>query len=220
MEILNNIGLNFKTDKSSEGHDYLNKYERYLPFTRKDHIKILEIGVLNGASLNTWSEYFYNSEIVGIDINSDCKKLENRNVKIEIGSQNNTNFIDFIFYKYKNFDLVIDDGSHQNSDIIFSFERIFPRMKSGGIYIVEDSCTSYWEEYGGGLLNQNSAIEYFKKKVDESNFFGARIKRSENWHFRKDYELLNQFKEENNYLFGMDIESINFLNSIIIVTKR
>ena len=220
MGILNEIGLKFNTDKSSIGHDYLNKYQKYLPFDRGNYIKILEIGVLQGASVKTWAEYFYNSNVVGIDINQDCKKIESSNISIEIGSQRDSNFLDFLFSKYNNFDLVIDDGSHINDDVIFSFENIFPRMKSGGVYVIEDSCTSYWDEYGGGLYKKESMIEYFKKRIDESNFFGARLKKYDSWHFREDSKLMEQFKSENDYSIGMDIESIMFLNSIIIIFKR
>jgi SAM-dependent methyltransferase len=221
MGILDEIGLKFSTDKSSLYHDYLKKYEKYLPFDRRDKIRILEIGVFNGASLKTWAEYFYNSQVIGLDINQECKALEEGPINIEIGSQSDVNFINWIFEKYKNFDLVIDDGSHLNEDVIFSFSKIFPRLNPGGIYIVEDTCTSYWEEYGGGLMKDSSMIEYFKKRIDESNFFGAKIKNSDiGYHLRKDFNLIEQFKTEKNYLLGMEIESINFLNSMIIITKR
>ena len=220
MDILNDIGIKFNTDKSSNGHNYLRKYQKYLPFSRKDHIRILEIGVFEGASLKTWSEYFYNSEIVGADINPECKSIESDNIKIEIGSQNDQVFIESLFEKYGDFDLVIDDGSHLNSDIIFSFEKIFPRLKSGGIYVVEDACTSYWKEYGGGYLKENTAIEYFKNKIDESNFFGERLNSDPGWHFRDDDKLINQFSSNGINLIGFSIESIIFINSIIIVTKR
>lgn len=220
MSILNDFGLKFRTDKSSEGHNYLKKYERYLPFDRNEKIKLLEVGVFNGGSLKTWSEYFYNAQIVGIDIEPNCKKSEGGNIRVEIGSQNDSNFIDFLFGKYQNFDLVIDDGSHLNSDVIFTFEKIFPRMNPGGVYVIEDSCTSYWEEYGGGLLKSDTSIEYFKRIVDDLNFFGARLNNTPNWHFRDDKKLMDQFKSENRYSLGMDVESVIFLNSIIIVTKR
>ena len=89
MSTLNDIAKYYGTDKSDEVHNYCVKYEKYLPFNRYDKIKILEIGILDGKSLKTWKEYFYNSEIVGIDITPECKKYEEDNIKIFINSQIN-----------------------------------------------------------------------------------------------------------------------------------
>jgi hypothetical protein len=76
MSVLNEIGLKNNTDKSSTIHDYLKKYEKYFPFKRDDKITLLEIGVLNGSSVKSWKEYFVNANIIGVDINPDCKKYE------------------------------------------------------------------------------------------------------------------------------------------------
>jgi hypothetical protein len=215
MSILNEIGLKHQTDKASEIHNYLVKYEKYLPFNRDKILNILEIGVLNGSSLKTWKDYFYNSQILGIDINPDCRKFEEERIIIEIGSQNDANFINKIGNSYGLFDLIIDDGSHINEDILFSFKHLWSYVRSGGIYVVEDSCTSYWSEYKFGS-NDVSAVNYFKKIVDDVNFRGVINYNKTNVYSRRDDWCI----ENAEYGCITDIESINFLNGIIIITKR
>ena len=219
MNKLNQIGLKQGTDKSSETHNYLYKYEKYLPFKQHDDIKILEIGVQDGKSVRMWKEYFYNSFIIGVDIDPDCKRHQEYGISIEIGSQNDINFLNDIKEKYEKFNMIIDDGSHMNSDIIISFENLWDCVAPGGVYIVEDCVTSYWEEYGGGYRKEYSVTEYFKRLCDEVNYFGVKNFEAPVFWARKEEWCIETLKKQN-IKSKTDIESINFLNSIIIITKR
>lgn len=221
MKTLEEIAKKHGTDKSSLVHNYCVKYEKYLPFKRDEKLKILEIGVLNGQSLKMWSEYFYNSQIIGIDINPDCKKYEDGNkVKVEIGSQVDGEFLSTISKKYGPFDMVLDDGSHFNEHVIFSFEHLWNTLKSGGVYAIEDSCTSYWPVYNGGYLKGSSSVEYFKRLCDDVNFRGIEYveNQDEVW-YRKEENLIPYSLKTQPHC-KVDIESINFLNGIILITKR
>lgn len=219
MNKLNQIGIKHGTDKSSEVHNYLYKYQKYLPFRRDDDIKILEIGVQEGKSTKMWKEYFYNSFIVGLDIDANCKNYQEYAISIEIGSQNDVKFLNDIKEKYEKFNMILDDGSHMNSDIIISFENLWDCVAPGGVYIVEDCVTSYWEEYGGGLRKEWSVMEYFKRLCDEVNFYGIKNPDAPVFWARKEDYCIETLKKSNTSC-RTDIESINFLNSIIIITKR
>jgi hypothetical protein len=219
MSILNEIAKKYGTDKSSEIHNYCVKYEKYLPFDRSEELKIMEIGVLGGSSLFTWKEYFYNSQILGIDINPECKKYEEPRITVEIGSQVDGNFLSQIRQQYGPFDMILDDGSHINSHVIYSFENLWESIKPGGVYIVEDSCCSYWWDYEGGYLNPSTCVEYFKKLSDDVNFRGLMNMNHHNVHARKE-EILIDLSKQTQPECITDIESITFLNGIIIITKR
>ena len=93
---------------------------------------------------------------------------------------------------------------------------MFSAINSNGVYIVEDSCTSYWQEFGGGLRHEESSIEYFKNIIDDVNFNGV-YNQFNSWWCRKDLELINSLKKDSS--IRKNIESINFLNSIIIISK-
>jgi hypothetical protein len=107
-----------------------------------------------------------------------------------------------------------------NHHVIFSFEHLFSSIKPSGVYVVEDACTSYWEEYGGGTKKPGTMIEYFKDRVDEVNFGGEWQESITNIHARREDLLIEQFKRKGYNFIGTQIESLNFLNSIIIITKR
>lgn len=219
MSTLDDLAKKYGTDKSSEIHNYCDKYAKYLPFERYDKLNILEIGILDGKSLLTWKEYFYRSNILGIDINPDCKQYEESRISVEIGSQDDGNFLSRTWQQYGPFDMILDDGSHMNEHVIYSFQHLWGSVKSGGVYVIEDIGTSYWDEWGGGYLRNNTSMEYFKKLSDDINFRGLQNFDTPNVHARKE-DWLTNLSHETQPDCVTDIESINFLNGIIIITKR
>lgn len=219
MSTLDRLAKAYGTDKSSEIHNYCVKYEKYIPFKRYDKINILEIGVLDGKSLSTWKEYFYRANILGIDINPDCKKYEEPRISVEIGSQDDGKFLSRTWQQYGPFDMILDDGSHMNEHVIYSFEHLWGSVKSGGVYIVEDCGTSYWSDWNGAYLKHDSMIEYFKRLADDVNFRGLQNFKTPNVHARRE-DWLTDLSKQTQPGCITDIESINFLNGIIIITKR
>ena len=218
---LEKIAIKYGTDKSSDIHNYCDKYNKYIPFQRYDEMNILEIGVLNGNSIKTWREYFYQSKVIGIDINPDCKQYEDKdnNIHIEIGSQDDHVFLNEIMRDYGKFDFILDDGSHMNEHVIYSFEHLFQSVKSGGVYAIEDIGTSYWKEYGGGFREPQTSMEYFKKLADDVNFRGVVNFNKPNVHGRREDWCEENIKNEQPDC-RTDIESITFLNGIILIRKR
>ena len=66
-------------------------------------------------------------------------------------------------------DVVLDDGSHVMDDVNATFTFLYPLLKAGAIYMVEDMHTAYSEPYGGGLHKPTSFIERCKALIDELN---------------------------------------------------
>jgi len=210
--ILDELAIKYNTDKSSKSHNYTKIYDKYLNSIREQKLNILEIGVLNGSSLNMWSEYFPNSQIYGLDINPDCKKYEKDNIKVIIGSQDDEEFLQKNIKPIK-FDLIIDDGSHLSRHQIKSFINLFESLNSDSYYIIEDTCCSYWSSHEGGFKKENTAIEYFKDKVDDVNFFGFKGDL-----YDRKREYITSLKKDLTF-FEKNINSIHFYNSVIIIEK-
>ncbi|MDQ6867049.1 MAG: class I SAM-dependent methyltransferase [Pseudomonadota bacterium] len=103
----------------------------------------MEIGVLHGQSIAMWAEYFKHGRIVGLDINPDTKQYESDRVRIEIADQSNTTDLARIAATHGPFDLIVDDGSHIWNHQILTLRTLFPFVKAGGYYILEDIDTSY-----------------------------------------------------------------------------
>ena len=151
---------------------YLNIYEKHFNTFRNKDISILEIGVGHGGSLQMWKNYFgKNCTVVGLDICEDCKNYEEDQIKIEIGDQFDLTTLNNLILKYKKFDIIIDDGSHINEHMIFTFNNLFKHLNEGGIYLVEDVHTAYYESHNGGLKKEGTFIEFVKNKIDEVNMF-------------------------------------------------
>ena len=65
---LNEIATELGTDKASFGHNYVEKYEKYFSEYRDKDIKLFEIGIDKGYSVQLWKEYFTQAKIYAIDI--------------------------------------------------------------------------------------------------------------------------------------------------------
>ena len=163
------IGKNYPSSKNISG--FIQLYEKYFEPFRYLKINILEIGVENGDSLRIWREYFPNANICGIDIAK--KDFIIKNTDILMGDQSDPKFLKLLIDKYKNFDIVIDDGSHQSKHIIESFKYLFPHLNFNGLYVIEDLQTSYFPRYGGSRINlnkKNSSMNFIKSLTDSINY--------------------------------------------------
>jgi cephalosporin hydroxylase len=151
---------------------YFSVYERHLAAKRNQSLFVLEIGVAGGGSGQMWSRFFGpRTQVVGIDIDPACAAHEGLGVAVRIGSQSDPAFLSRILDEFGVPDVVIDDGSHRMTDILATFQRIFPLMPKNSVYIVEDLHTAYWKSYGGGRDNPGTFINVCKHFVDQINAF-------------------------------------------------
>lgn len=215
---LDDLAIKHKADKSSLYHNFAVKYDRLLSPFRESFTSVLEIGVGHGQSVKMWMEYFPNATIHGADIEPSyqaCESCSSR-IKFHLIDQGNPDQLKRL-QPFSPFDLIIDDGNHFWREQILSFIILFPLLRKGGIYIVEDTCTSYWPEYGNHPI---SCVDYFKGLVDDVNARGARGITPPNpstdfggwdkgWQRRED--CLPHLPE---------FESIHFMNAIIVIHKR
>lgn len=123
------------TDKYSI-HQYIQKfYEKAFLNLVDNEIKLLEIGTCTGASLLVWKLFFEKGEIYGIDEKDLTQKQYIRN---------DINYLIFDAYDEKNskhlndFDIIIDDGLHENHSNSKAINIFFDKLKDGGLFIIED----------------------------------------------------------------------------------
>ena len=138
---MDTIGIKHGTDKSSNGHGYLDIYERYFASRSGECITFMEIGVFKGSSLKTWEECFPKAKILAIDI-KDMTRFDTARSKTFIVDQSDRNQLEDFASKNGPFDIVIDDGSHIVEHQQVSLGCLFPFVRTGGIYVVEDLHTS------------------------------------------------------------------------------
>lgn len=162
--------------RAHKWHHYLEVYDRHLGrflAQRREGgqggniVRLLEIGVGGGGSLELWRKYLgINSVVFGIDIDPRRAIAAETDVKVRIGSQADPAFLQSVVGEMGGIDIVIDDGSHVASHQRASFETLFPILSADGIYICEDLHTSYGSRFEGGLRRPGTFIELTKSMID------------------------------------------------------
>lgn len=182
---------------------YFEIYDRHFSRFRGKPIKILEIGVQSGGSLQMWKKYFGDEvQVIGVDIDPLCKKVEEDRITIYIGDQEDRKFLARLKEAIGEVDIVIDDGGHLMNQQIISFEELYPIVSPNGVYLVEDLLTSYIPNLGGGYQRKGTFIEYAKKLVDQLNA----------WHSREPSVFsVNEFTKTT--------KSVHFYDSIAVFEK-
>lgn len=180
---LSSLAIECQTDKIW-AHNYIPTYEFYFKALRNQPIKLLEIGFLSGCSAKMWDRYFQNGTLHFIDIQPESFEKYSGGLSSKchfyIADQaKEADLIEFIKKSGGDFDIILDDGGHTMEQQITSFKTLFPFLKSGGMYIIEDLHTSYWTSFGGSgevgspKANDSSTIRFLQNLVDDVNFIGA-----------------------------------------------
>lgn len=154
---------------------YFGVYEQWFSKFRGKEFVFVEIGVQNGGSIQMWKDYFGDkAKIIGVDIEPKCKQFEDEQATIEIGSQSDVEFWNAFKEKYPKVDVLLDDGGHTMAQQIITFQCMFSHIAEGGIYMCEDTHTSYDNVepyYQGGNYNdtQNNYMGFAKTFIDMIN---------------------------------------------------
>lgn len=212
MKTLDEIMLSVRTDKASLYHNYTPVYEYYFEPLRDKEIVLLELGIGNiesanreGESLKGWMEYFHNGSCYAIDNN---ETNVSRTPRSFLCDQTNKEGLEHLIEGFGNPDIIIDDASHHLNPTLTSFFILFPLLKSGGLYCIEDVVApAYWTGWGG---DENIWESYFM-----NYFFNLchyiNLKRQKNFNPPQDIHIPDWIKE---------IESIHFHHSQIIIKKK
>jgi len=205
---LHNLGRMYGTDKSEAtdvhtyaGMSYMDVYEPYLERLREKPINFLEIGVLGGSSLRTWREYFPQGKIFGLDIDPGAKKHEGDRIKITIGSQSDRDVLANLVSQVDGYDVILDDGSHASEHMQVSFAQLWPAVKPGGLYIIEDLGSTYrGVDMNWPGMKYNSEPELPCNRKEFENFF---------------LQMISDLDNERG-----DVLSVHFWHFVMIVMKK
>lgn len=170
------------TDKEG-GHFYGQHYQHHFAPRKNQPLHLLEIGIggydnpqAGGESLRMWKSYFPKAQIYGLDLYDKSAHTEKR-IKTFQGSQIDEAFLQDVVRQMGHVDILIDDGSHYNAHVIQTFQVLFPLLAPNGIYVVEDTQTSYWvdvlgQSWGGDpdLCAPHTSMNFFKSRVDGLNY--------------------------------------------------
>jgi hypothetical protein len=154
--------------RTHKWYQYFPVYERHCERFRNRYVTLFEIGIAEGGSMQLWKRHLGPFvRIVGIDIYPLCKQLEEDQIQVRIGSQDDLEFLGRVVAEFGNPDIVIDDGSHHQAHVNATFDFLYPRVAKNGLYVIEDLHAAYWPDHGAGLRHPDSFIERAKRYVDE-----------------------------------------------------
>lgn len=149
---LTDLADRYGSDKGSTKHRYTELYHMLFQPYRNRAITFLEMGLLIGGpehgasadratrdlpSIRMWLDYFHKARVIGLDI-SDFSWFAHdrfRFVRCDMDAREN---IAAAARGMPPLDIVIDDASHASHHQQNAFLELFPRLRAGGLYIIED----------------------------------------------------------------------------------
>lgn len=218
-------------------HGYHRFYSRLLePYyrlrTSSPPIRLLEIGVQTGVSIEAWERLFPDGSIYAIDYDGRGSSLSSPNRGDQLyrlspsgssiiyyGDQSDGAFLQDLVQDLRDrydsddsptplLDVVIDDGSHVPTHQIFTFEQLWPHVAPGGLYLIEDIETSYWQQpvglYGYSFDREPSALDHFKQAIEV-------VQRE-----------FSRFRDESRYPADVyhSIQGLSFYQNLIVIRKQ
>jgi hypothetical protein len=182
---------------------YFPIYERHLESYRGLPVRVLEIGFYRGGGLELLRQFLGpDAYLVGIDIDEGARAASRGRYIVEIGDQADPDFLRRVAEEHGPFDIIIDDGGHTMRQQVVSVETLFPLMREGGTYLVEDCHTSYWPEYADQGPDGQSFIEWVKVRIDDLNAY----------HFSRSEQLESPWQT--------DLDGLHVYDSVVVLNKN
>ncbi len=136
----------YSNDGTRKALSYFAEYERIIGDRRNEPLRILELGVFSGASMLIWRDYTPNATIIGLDSAKvpPAAIAGERRIHFISGLQDDPAALDAALRAAGGpLDLVVDDCSHIARITKRSFNHLFPHVRPGGHYVIEDIGTSF-----------------------------------------------------------------------------
>ena len=164
------LASQFGTDKRREHHKYTDLYAMLFDPLREVVENITEVGVLYGHSVPMWLDYFPRATVHAIDrsasaltaarefLNASGHTL--RRVRLLLGSSKDPKALERFGIAHGTMDIVIDDGDHSPAGQERTLLTLWPIVKPGGYYIIEDMATGANRHSGlyDGKLEKSGSV--------------------------------------------------------------
>lgn len=198
MDDLTKLGLQYHTDKAYF-HNYTPFYNTYFKNIRYNKINILEIGMLYGSSLKMFKDYFPNAEIYCIDINADLinKFPKEDRIHIHLCDATDEEKLNKLFENIE-FDIIIDDGSHQTIHQLLSLGILFKKVKPQGMYVCEDLLYIEALRHQNALNSKTIPLEIFEKYNVTKNLNIEDISKEKNEYINVNIKDIKVYKRDVN----------------------
>lgn len=178
LPTLDEIMLATGTDKNSDGHGYAAIYDELFTPLRSINLRFVELGVWEGASLRAWAKYFTHPEAQIIGVDNDLARLaplaDKRITALSCQLDNIRELNVLAAALAGPLDVVVDDASHLVIQQMACFDVLWPRVKPGGYYVIEDLHTYFWQH-----SNPIGSSGWLHHRVDRALGLGAEPKQND-----------------------------------------
>jgi hypothetical protein len=174
-DLSNPLRAYFEAHKEGRGiwkwNHYFHIYDRHFSRFRGRTVRVLEIGIYSGGSLEMWRNYFGpRCQVYGVDIQPSCRAYESDSVKVFIGDQADRDFWKRFKHDVPAIDIVIDDGGHLPEQQIVTLEELLPYLQPGGVYLCEDvhGTINEFASYVSGFAHNLNAFEQGQNNLENN----------------------------------------------------
>lgn len=217
---LSQLAIKYQSDKAELG--YMPLYAEYfekMGLMPENVRNVLEIGTNKGSSLRVWAEFFPNANIWGLDITRryEIKEImDHPNIKTFLVNQGSSSELEaFITYDVKDtkFDIIVDDGSHDQYDQQLSLSKLFDLLRPGGLYVIEDLITgeNWWD---GNLYNKRQIVPT-RDILKEFELIGKLPEDFTNRHFIEEHTAFCHYRESLPVIYDQHHPQIAFIGRAI-----
>lgn len=175
MTTLDDLAVRWGTDKGSRparglaAKNYTVAYQNLLAGREGDLLRVLEIGVWQGASLRMWHDHLPHAHIVGVDVNPRVRRLTRPGailhgcprVELAVGSQSDPDLLADLVDRGP-WDAIIDDGSHRAADVAASLAGLLSSVADDGWYAIEDLTA---DDHATKIATITAAAEFENRAV-------------------------------------------------------
>ena len=195
---------------ANKGHGYSNFYKQKIEKFKNQKINILEIGSYAGASAAALVKYLPESNIFCFDINISNFIYKSKKIHVfglDINNKNKTiKTLNKITdqYEIKEFDIIIDDGSHNLKDILTALKFFFKYLKNKGLYVIEDFKHPNYYQYNKNI--NHILIDELLKNLENKKTFNSNL-------FTKNeqLDLMNMVNKIEVFKGNLDDSDISFI---------
>ena len=199
----------FKLNQQT-GHGYSIYYEKKLEPYKNKNLNILEIGSYAGASAAAFTKYLPKSKVYCFDVNISNFKYKSKNIYVYGIDINNSKKVVktlnkiFSEQNFNQFDLIIDGGSHNLSDILMSLKFFFKYLKNKGLFIIEDYKHPNYYKYNRNI--DHLLVDQIFESLNSKKFFNSNI-------FNDDdqKELIESIKRIETFKGNLNDSDISFI---------
>ena len=202
MKSTKHLFCNHVTRKATKWEPYFDVYDTYFQKYVDKQPTVVEVGVWNGGSLEMWAEYFgAGAKIYGIDRDPIILQMPVPGTHAVVGDQGDLEFWKQFLQQVPQIDVFVDDGGHHQFQQILTLEAVWPHLSEHGVYICEDTHTSY-QPFFGGTPGTHTFMDYAKDLVEVMH---------RNHHGGKK-------SPRNSHQFG-DLKTVHFYDSMVVLQK-